>query len=554
MLSQIREYGSQLDEGQAPLTVSEVIDRASAVQTIPQDARGIHPLQTRRGRKALAFAAGLVLMVALTVVLAATRTDVPPAVTTIPTPTTTPAIPPTTVPPTTVTTGATVLDSFTSATSFGAFEWTRVEADQAIYPWAEFGGQVAGLDEALNGWVSSDGVTWEEASGLAWRNESAKYHEAGGETWAVVSSIGGPSTMMGPTSFRQVLEREWSGPSVTEVALFRRQGTEWVQTALPSVPRPEVEGLRAHGPWAGGAAIIDESNWVLPVHFFVEVPWEDIYGQPDLSPIWNESSQVLELFASLEGGGSGTQLATLTVELGDSDTPTIEFRDATTGDLIHVVPATLPGWSPEALLAALRGWGLDDVSFIVNNGGETTVARPPWDMGEEWTDAASIVLDGTTYYTISQPLGDRHSAAGIHLWESNDGLEWTGSDLSQLSDGSFDNAMLSAGNGQLALAINGGNGPGSIWTFGGGDWVQGELASEGGWPSPMFGAPRYTEFGWLVFGYGWVAVSADGLGWETLDLPPLSPDLNFGFFKDMLIFGPDDIDGHFVTWVAKWVD
>ncbi len=97
ILSQIRDYGSQIDDGQAPLTVSEVIDRASVVQTIPQDPRGIHPRRTRRGLKAFAFAAGLVVMVALTIVLGATRTDVPPAVTTIPTPTTTPVIPPTTV-------------------------------------------------------------------------------------------------------------------------------------------------------------------------------------------------------------------------------------------------------------------------------------------------------------------------------------------------------------------------------------------------------------------------------------------------------------------------
>jgi hypothetical protein len=97
MLSQIRDYGSQMDEGQAPLTVSEVIGRASVVQTIPQDPRGIQSRPTRRGWKVLAFAAGLVVFVALTIVLAATRTDVPPAVTTIPTPTTTPVIPPTTV-------------------------------------------------------------------------------------------------------------------------------------------------------------------------------------------------------------------------------------------------------------------------------------------------------------------------------------------------------------------------------------------------------------------------------------------------------------------------
>ena len=43
------------------------------------------------------FAVGLVVVVVLTIVLAPTGTDVPPAVTTIPTPTTTPVIPPTTV-------------------------------------------------------------------------------------------------------------------------------------------------------------------------------------------------------------------------------------------------------------------------------------------------------------------------------------------------------------------------------------------------------------------------------------------------------------------------
>ena len=101
MLSQLEEYGSLLEDAQNPLTVSDVISRARHIQTLPDDQPATGAGTTKRRARALVFAAGLVLLVVVSILLASLQTEVPPAASTIPGP-----VLPTTVPgpdiPTTV--------------------------------------------------------------------------------------------------------------------------------------------------------------------------------------------------------------------------------------------------------------------------------------------------------------------------------------------------------------------------------------------------------------------------------------------------------------------
>ncbi|MGH8948306.1 MAG: hypothetical protein ACRDXF_05540, partial [Acidimicrobiia bacterium] len=86
MLSQLRDYGSVLEDAQNPLTVSEVISRAQHIQTRPDDQPATAMGTTKRRTRALVFAAGLLLVVVVSILLASLQTEIPPAGTTIPGP------------------------------------------------------------------------------------------------------------------------------------------------------------------------------------------------------------------------------------------------------------------------------------------------------------------------------------------------------------------------------------------------------------------------------------------------------------------------------------
>ncbi len=186
-------------------------------------------------------------------------------------------------------------------------------------------------------------------------------------------------------------------------------------------------------------------------------------------------------------------MASVTVDLIAGNPPTIEFRDHTTRAVVHRLPATLTGWRPEALLAAYRSWGLEDVSFIVSRAGDISVVRPPWTMGEEWT--GSIITAFGKYYTLSMPVKEDFTATAIHVWESSDGLAWDLVNLPKVYDGPLDTPRLSGDEHRLFLTVPETQGAYAIWT-----------STDGrAWHSidvDHITDPTKTDFGWLMTNFG----------------------------------------------------
>jgi hypothetical protein len=213
------------------------------------------------------------------------------------------------------------------------------------------------------------------------------------------------------------------------------------------------------------------------------------------------------------------------------------------------VPANLHGWTPDALLTALRGWGLDDVNFLVSRDGEITVVRPPWPMGEDWTESGVITALGR-YYTATGPLGENFSLSGIRLWESPDGLSW--SEVSPPSVAApIDSVSLGGSDDQLLLTISAEAGD-TIWvSTDGSTWTQADIDPA----TPTLGPADSMDFGWLLNAFDATAVSADGLVWEFIDLPLLGGEPSVTYLNGRFIYGPESgVGGVWHTWIGRLRD
>ena len=221
-------------------------------------------------------------------------------------------------------------------------------------------------------------------------------------------------------------------------------------------------GLHRVGSLLESGVASDASTWIVPVTSYFTVPWREVYGIPDaagrpaLFMHWDENFQVLQL-SKIDGEGRS---ANLTVELVDTEPRTIEFRDQTTRKLIYVMPARPlgSGWSSEAMLRAVRGWGAEEVDFIVGRpdpvlGDQRILVQAPWERGEVWEN--DVVTVGGRFYTLTSPPGERYSLAGIHLWESADGISWSQATPPPVS-GSLNVAWLTAGHDRLMLHVDDG--------------------------------------------------------------------------------------------------
>jgi hypothetical protein len=474
-------------------------------------------------------------------------------------------------------------DTFVTSTSvIGTIEWTKVDLPQRITPAAQVDGQLIGRDfENDTWWSSSDGTAWAQTARP--EPDPLAFVAAGDSNIATFSPDGG-STMMGPASFRQVIARD-SYDEPGDAAIMRRGPAGWTEVAIPGSEPPPVSGLVIHEPWFYGTAALDDSNWVAPILRFVEVPWAAILGLPappstapdaspdpfgrppgathpgtDAWPIWDAATQRLNVFRSGEGpnaqlfDGTRRPIVSLIVELVPGDPPTIEFRDAEDRTLVHSVPATLPGWTPEELLEALRGWGLEDVAFVVSSGGEIEVVRPPFPMAEEWTESmgSGIATAFGRYYTMSLTRGAGYTAERARLWESQDGATWIEVPLPDLYPGPLNSVQLAARTDGLIILVDGADDGAVLWQSADGrDFVQVDVdPSDIGWVAA-------TDFGWLVNAiYGsWdrAVVSSDGRTWEAIELPPLPGEPDLQPLGDLLVLGPEaDPDGSgYAMWIGR---
>jgi hypothetical protein len=206
----------------------------------------------------------------------------------------------------------------------------------------------------------------------------------------------------------------------------------------------------------------------------------------------------------------------------------------------------MPGWSPDALLAGLRGWGFEAVSFVVYRNGEFTVVEPPWPMEEEWSDASPIVPGLGRYYTISLPLGDGYAATGIHLWESSDGVEWALVDLPAAATDDVNWVEIAGRAGGLVMSVHGQSEADSLWTSADGrTWAEADVSGA------SLAMPVPTDFGWLLAGAS--AISADGETWETLEVPLLPGEPALQYLGGLFFYGPGIDAGEHVTWIGRLV-
>ena len=155
--------------------------------------------------------------------------------------------------------------------------------------------------------------------------------------------------------------------------------------------------------------------------------------------------------------GDGLARAVLTVDLvdtGSSDGPSIVFRGYRQRSGGAYGGGHLARWEPEALLTALRGWGLDDLVFIVGNGDEVVAVRPPFPMGEEWgewwSSQGRLSPIRISCRRWPDPLhGDRGQAVEVRGW-----LNWSLVPSPPLQGSPLDHVSLVAGPNELMMTVD----------------------------------------------------------------------------------------------------
>jgi hypothetical protein len=441
-----------------------------------------------------------------------------------------------------------------SETRLGTIEWTRSTSDLAIYPSEVFEGDIWARDPETDNWYLYTDDEWRPADPDSF-GAAASQLDTDVEGWAVVSPDG-PAIMEGPAG---EISRDWfDNPG--DAAIYRGNGDRWSEIALPTTSIRPMEGVRISSPMIHGTAALDADHWVAPITRMLEVPWGDIYGLFDYTgfdgeptqvepwPLWVAESGWLKIAKPGSTPTASSGIARLRVELVDGTDPMIRFTDNDTGDVVHTMSATLTGWTPEEVLAAFRGWGLDRVSLIAYVDGDLTAVTPPWPHDEEWS--GSIVTALGRYFTATTELGESGTATAVHLWSSEDGTSWRQVALADITPSAFDYAELSGRDDGLVLAVNGDEN--SIWTsHDGASWSRADL------DIPYLVSVRKTEFGWLADLFDSVAISVDGLQWEVLDLPIDLSDQSaavlprVSYLDGRFLAGPIETQNGWVTWIGR---
>jgi hypothetical protein len=234
----------------------------------------------------------------------------------------------------------------------------------------------------------------------------------------------------------------------------------------------------------------------------------------------------------------------LKVALRQGNPEYIEFRDAESNDLIWEVPATLPGWSAEAMLVGLRGWGLEDLSFSVGNDEEAVSVHAPWSAGEEWGE--SVVKLAEAFYTLTITPGPNYSVAGFDLWRSIDGLSWSLVEVPNSWE-SIRHVELFGGDGSGALlkvsALDGNSTV--LASRDGRTWQEANVVSDHLWYRP-------TDFGWIGTGLDSHSISANGLDWEPLQTPVTASERSVLYMGGKFFFVPMSFGDRQEMWVGEF--
>jgi hypothetical protein len=443
-------------------------------------------------------------------------------------------------------------NSHQSVTPVGTIEWTRVESDSRIFVAGEGEGQVIGeeVDEEFNliaWWVTEDGVTWTPAPPGIEEFWPSAIH-AGDEAIAVRSPDG-----CGTMGFQTRAEKvRFCEDNPGDGAVFRFDGSDWVEAAIPAQHPPQVEGVTTSARSLIFASALSGDDWLVPSVHFLQVGWQDVYGSfpfdsgftglPAESgpwPMWNDPNQVTDMWQP----GHETLLATLTPTLAGGE---IQFHDSDTGALENSVSSSLPGWTPEALLEGYRGWGLEEVTLLASRDGVVSEVRAPWASGEEWYDAGNNTTALGRYFIASSAVRSDGTIEAVHLWESVDGVTWAAVPVPPW--GEAPDWVETAGSAtQLIVTAHT---PDSVWvTTDARTWTEVEI-------DPLLaGTPTSTDFGWLMNAFDAAAISGDGVTWEGIDLPELPGEPSVSYLNGLFFYGPEDAgNGRWQYWVGTLRD
>lgn len=377
----------------------------------------------------------------------------------------------------------------TQQTIVGDITWTLVEGDASTQPsfvQAEIDGEFYGLEADGRAWRSTDGITWE----LTERRPEGilGVFDYGGETWARTTSGDG------------------SG-------LSRWDGEAFVPVELPASSAPEVDGLQRMGGFPSQHVELG-GDLVLPVTTRLVVPWSDLYGT-ELWPEWDAVTETIRLRDP--ESNDPLPVAVLTTELLAGDPGSIEFRDATTGDLVTTVEL-LPGVEPDELVRRLvTGTGLMHSELVIGDGTDFEVVPTPWPLAE----APRLAVLGSNLLAVVQR--DPADPSGFEsreweLWTSADARTWTLLQLPEPFGSLIDDVDIVSDGTRALLTI----------VSRGGDAQRPELWSteDGTTWRPVEGAASWsgtevTDFGWFqpLFDTGLgIRVSPDGLVWQEIPL------------------------------------
>jgi hypothetical protein len=415
-------------------------------------------------------------------------------------------------------------------TSLGTFTWTRLEGDHEAVP--EYGIVALGdgfiaVDEGGT-WVSEDGVAWErgELSG-PFADSWVNVMEVGDNVWAFAND-----------------RDAWD----TQPRLYRMEGENWEEVALPEAVLPEIEGITWQGGWPGrpvaanGVTLMDYRSWG-------SVDWGAVYGTfpitdpgapediPDQPP-WPEWDEVSETVRIRQPNGEQI-LGVLTVELVDGR---IAFRDVDTGEVVITVGSNFPGATPEEVVDYIVWGGYTHPGLIVDTGGGFTVVDAPWaGPGSEHVEIAAV-NDGFVALVLKRdpPQNFENPDAELIVWRSANGTDWELVGSPQVTEGTLD-WMTVAGDGErLVMSVVESTQfeqSASLWTSADGvAWERAEVDLGMGHPDQVYA----TDFGFVLLMMSYsedsgaefydVWLSADGVDWERVSQ---SPEVTMNFAGGM---------------------
>lgn len=523
LLDQLRQYGTDFEDGVEPILIDEIgppLEDQHTIRPLAVPARARRPAWLA----VTIAAAGTVLVVGGTAALVDQLTPTEPAVSTP----TTVAVPTTLSTPTTpVGTEQSPPTTSVATESAPPFEPARPIEPSSVHRnpgssvvWTELVGTASGLPVSIairaaeNGsFVASD--TYELDADYLY-----EYRSPDGISWSVTAE---PVPVVG--SNLQAIDTGIDTWLWTTAGLFRPVVNGWRQVEVPD-GRASVAGLVWSAPIY--TVRVTDTFLVVGVNSHLRVDWSGVYGATsEETPSVRLTDE--ERFFSVVDPDTEEELGVFRVDIRSMEPLDVVFTDASTGDVVHSVSGENPGITTEEFLQGIdNSWGFgligtDLTWWVSNDDGESfREFDTPWDSTQR--GELSHGLGGVVYAT--------NTDSGVfEWWRTSDGetFEHLPEPAFTQDIGSESHLSLDVVDGRLRAAILkfAGNSESTIlWESTDGEsWTRlGEM------PGTNL---RHTDLGWVAVGDSAVYVSQDLATWERLDSGPIADPIateeRFGF-------------------------